>query len=82
MFKRLFVDHPRSVEESYLEHMGVSASFGSAMLLGALACFVHAVVPGVCTRTGSSIVDTLHTRMVTQRNRKAAVAVDQGQANA
>ena len=67
MFKRLFVDHPASVGESYVEHMGVAASFGAAMFVGSLACFVHAVFPGLCVKTGSGVVTTLHRRMVTHR---------------
>ncbi|SDQ81447.1 DUF6356 family protein [Pseudoxanthomonas sp. CF125] len=68
MIKRLFVDHPASVGESYFAHMGVAASFGKAMLLGGLACIVHAVVPGLCVRTGSTVVADLHRRMVTHRS--------------
>lgn len=67
MFNRLFKDHPASVDESYLEHMGAAASFGSAMFVGALACWVHALVPGLCVRTGSTIIDRLHDRMVVNR---------------
>ena len=67
MFKRLFVDHPASVGESHVEHMGVAASFGAAMFVGSLACFVHAVFPGLCVKTGSGVVTTLHRRMVTHR---------------
>jgi hypothetical protein len=73
MLKRLFVEHPASVGESYLEHMGVAASFGGAMFLGSLACFVHAVFPGLCVKTGSGIVTTLHRRMVTHRTDPARV---------
>ena len=67
MIKRIFVDHPATVGETYFEHMGVSASFGAAMLRGALACFVHAIVPSLCTRTGSTVINRLHYRMVTHR---------------
>ena len=70
MIKRIFVDHPASVGETYFEHMGTSATFGSKMLLGSLACFVHALVPSLCVRTGSSVVNELHTRMVTRMPRK------------
>ena len=80
MFKRLFVDHPDSVNESYLQHMGVAASFGAAMLFGAVACFVHALVPGLCVKTGCGVVNDLHRRMVTHRT-KAAHALEQGPAN-
>lgn len=74
MFKRLFVDHPASVGESYLEHMGVAASFGGAMFLGSLACFVHAVFPGLCVKTGSGVITDLHHRMVTHRTDPAGTA--------
>jgi len=67
MLKRLFVDHPASVGESYAEHMGVAASFGAAMFVGSLACFVHAVFPGLCVKTGSGVITDLHRRMVTHR---------------
>lgn len=79
MFKRLFVEHPASVGESYLEHMGVAASFGGAMFLGSLACFIHALFPGLCVKTGSGVVTTLHYRMVTNRT-DAARGADQDQA--
>jgi len=68
MIKRLFLEHPASVGETYFEHMGVSASFGAAMFRGALACFVHALLPNLCTRTGSTVVAQLHHRMVTHRH--------------
>ncbi|MDG2522950.1 DUF6356 family protein [Caulobacter segnis] len=68
MFNRLFRDHPASVGETYFEHMGVAVSFGSAMLVGSIACFVHALIPGLCTRTGSGVVTKLHRRMVTHRH--------------
>ena len=72
MLKSLFTEHPKSVGESYFEHMGVAASFGAAMFVGAAACFVHALIPGLCVRTGSGVVTDLHHRMVTHRTKAAA----------
>lgn len=71
MFDKLFVDHPKSVDEGYFEHMGVALSFAGHMFLASLACFVHAFVPGLCVRTGSNAIRGLHTRMVTNRHRHA-----------
>ena len=51
--KRLFVDHPREVEESYLEHMAASGRFGFKLLRLAACAFCHAVVPGVFKTTVS-----------------------------
>ncbi len=67
MIDRLFRDHPASVNETYLQHMAVAGSFGWAMLKASGACFVHALVPGLCQRTGSRIITRLHVRMVTNR---------------
>ncbi len=63
MIRRLFLDHPASVDESYPEHMRVAAGFGVAMLLGSLACFTHALVPALFKRTGSSTVKRLHAKL-------------------
>jgi hypothetical protein len=63
MFRRLFHDHPASVDETYAEHFRVAAGFGWAMLVGALGAFVHALVPALCQRTGSTTVKQLHARL-------------------
>jgi hypothetical protein len=63
MFRRLFLDHPASVHETYGEHFRVAAGFGWTMLLGAMGAFVHALVPALCTRTGSDTVKKLHKRL-------------------
>ena len=67
--KTLFTDHPSSVNETYTEHMAMSASFGVAMLCGAFAAMVHAVFPFLFEKTGSAIITRLHDRMVTNRVR-------------
>lgn len=70
MFDRLFRDHPASVGETYVEHMGHAFRFGVTMILGGLACLVHGLVPGLCTRTGSDCIRALHQRMVMHRRVK------------
>lgn len=74
MLKRLFTEHPASVDETYGEHMVAAAGFSVHMLLGSLACLVHALLPFLFVRTGSRIIDRLHDRMVVNRNRKRAAA--------
>lgn len=63
MFRRLFLDHPASVDESYGEHFRVAAGFGMSLLVGALGAFVHALIPAFCVKTGSNTVKTLHKRL-------------------
>ena len=67
--KRWFAEHPASVGETYFEHAAHAAGFGTAMLRGALAAFVHAVFPSICNTTGSRIVARLHDRMVINRSK-------------
>ncbi|TQV80835.1 DUF6356 family protein [Denitrobaculum tricleocarpae] len=67
--KTLFTEHPNSVNETYGQHMVMSASFGVAMLCGAFAAMVHAVFPFLFEKTGSAIITRLHDRMVTNRVR-------------
>jgi hypothetical protein len=66
--KRLFTEHPASVGETYLEHLRTAASFASQMMFGAVACFLHALLPFAFRRTGSSCIQQLHDRMVVNRN--------------
>ncbi len=72
MMKRLFTDHPASVGESYTEHLAMASRFAGRMLLGSLACLVHALLPFLFVKTGSAIITELHGRMVTNRDRRVA----------
>ena len=53
-FDRLFLEHPRDVGESYVEHFGHSASYGFRVLSIACCCFVHALIPAAHKTTASS----------------------------
>ena len=64
---KAFTEHPRSVGESYWQHMGVALSFAGALAAAALASLLHAVFPFLCSRTGSDIVLKLHRRMMERR---------------
>ena len=66
----LFTRHPRSVGETYGQHMAMAWSFAFPMLLGGLACFVHGIFPFLFETTGSRCVKLLYTR-IANRGRKA-----------
>ena len=72
MLERWFLAHPRSVNESYLEHQACALKFSASLLAAAGACFVHALVPGLFERTGSRMIERLHGEMVTHRKRHEA----------
>lgn len=55
-FHRLFVEHPREVEESYLHHMAASSRYGFRLLKLSGLAFLHALVPGVHKATVSRAV--------------------------
>jgi uncharacterized protein DUF6356 len=65
-FERLFVDHPRSVNEGYLAHAGVALRF-SLLLFGAgAAALVHAFVPALFKTSASSMIKKLHAEMASR----------------
>jgi len=70
MLKSAFTDHPASVGETYVQHMGMAFSFSGRMFLASLACLIHGFLPFLFVRTGSSTITILHHRMVTHRDRR------------
>jgi hypothetical protein len=64
-----FTEHPATVGESYGVHLRHASEFGIRMIAASLALAVHAVLPFLFTRTGSSIVASLHDDMITNRAR-------------
>ena len=67
MIRRLFLDHPESVGESYVEHFAVAGRFGLTMIAGGVACTLHAILPAVFPVAGSTTVAKLHAQMVAKR---------------
>ena len=76
MIRKLFLDHPREVGETYAEHLLVAGRFGAEMVAGGVACMLHAVVPALFKTAGSGTVSRLHARMVAKRG---AVRADRAQ---
>ena len=72
MFRRLLLDHPESVGESYAEHFRVAGGFGVTMIVGGLGAVLHAFLPFVCKTRGSDTINALHARMVAKRDAKRA----------
>lgn len=73
-FERLFVQHPREVGESYLEHAGHASRYGWRLMKAALAAFTHALIPGVCKTAASDCVremaGELNGRVLTAREER------------
>ena len=69
--QRLFNEHPASVGETDWEHLLRASWFAGKMLMGAGACFIHALLPFLFVKTGSQTITQLHAAMVTNRRRVA-----------
>lgn len=67
MIRRLMIDHPASVGESYFEHMRASLTVAARLAAAAAGCVVHAIVPGWCTTAGSNAILKLHSEIYPRR---------------
>jgi hypothetical protein len=72
MFRKLFIDHPQSVGETYFEHQAAALSYAGPLLVAGLAATVHAIIPGLCQKTGSKTIIRLHQRLTGGHGRGAA----------
>lgn len=61
---RLFLAHPRTVEESYLEHFRFALWFSTRLLGAGLAALVHAFIPCLFEKTASTMIKAMHARIV------------------
>jgi hypothetical protein len=61
--RELFEAHPRSVGESYTEHLRFAAGFGFTMLKGGVAAILHGLLPFLFVTTGSETMEELLRRM-------------------
>ncbi len=62
MLTKLFLEHPRSVNESYVEHAAFAGRFSLALFGAASAALVHAVLPFCFKTTASRTVAALYAR--------------------
>lgn len=60
MIAKLFLDHPRSVNESYFEHFLFAMRFSILLFAAACAALVHAVLPFMFEKTASSLIKKMY----------------------
>ena len=73
MISKLFLDHPRSVGETYAEHQAFAFGFAMRLIGAGLAALVHAVLPFAFETTASRTVRAMVAEM-DARKRKASAA--------
>ncbi len=60
--RNLFLTHPQSVDESYVEHMAFAGRFSAKLFLAAGAALVHAVLPFAFEKTASRLIAEMYAR--------------------
>ncbi|MEX0311864.1 MAG: DUF6356 family protein [Tateyamaria sp.] len=60
MIARIFLNHPRSVDESYAQHAVFSGGFALRLLMASGAALVHALVPCLFEKTASRMIADMY----------------------
>ena len=60
MLNKIFLDHPKQVNETYFEHGHFALAFAAKLFLAAGAATIHAVIPVMFEKTASGIVAELY----------------------
>jgi hypothetical protein len=63
LIDRLFLAHPRSAGQCYLEHLRFAWSFAATLALGAVAALLHGLFPFVCQTAAGDRVRALYARL-------------------
>ena len=63
MITRIFLNHPRTVNESYAEHAVFAGGFALKLFGAALAALVHAVIPCLFEKTASKMILEMSARL-------------------
>ncbi len=61
--KNIFTEHPKSVGETYIQHLFNALRYALAFLLLFFIAFIHAILPFLFKKTASDIVCEMSTDM-------------------
>lgn len=64
----IFNKHPASIGETYWQHLYFASIMGGKMLLGGIACLLHAIFPFLFEKTGSNILISLLHQFIERNN--------------
>jgi hypothetical protein len=59
----LMTRHPRSIGETYGEHLGAAWSISATLLAASFACLIHGLLPFTFETTASRSIGRLHNRI-------------------
>jgi hypothetical protein len=63
LIDRLFLAHPRSAGQGYLEHMRFAWSFAATMAVATVAALLHGLFPFICQSAAGDRVRALNARL-------------------
>ena len=62
MIMKTFLDHPRSVDETYLEHAAFAGKFSVKLFAAGLCALIHAVIPCLFEKTASRMIAEMYAK--------------------
>lgn len=62
MISRVFLEHPKSVDETYFQHFRFAMRFSFSLFYAAFAALLHAFIPLACEKTASTKIAELYER--------------------
>jgi len=71
LVQKIFLDHPRSVGETYYQHLGCAARYGFRLTGAGLACLIHALAPALFKDTASGVVIGMSRELLERRSQAA-----------
>ena len=71
---RLFLAHPRSAGQGYLEHLRFAWSVAATLACGAVAAFLHGMFPFVLQTTAGDRIRALHAQLHARSNASTGVS--------
>ena len=70
MLEKIFLEHPRTVNENYFGHFCIAVSFSIRLAYASIVCVIHAIFPCLFEKTASRMIATLFDEMVKHREKK------------
>ncbi len=62
MINKVFLDHPRSVDETYLEHAVFAGKFSLKLFGAAFCALIHAFIPAAFDKTASRMIAEMYAK--------------------
>ena len=59
MINKLFLDHPKSVCLTYIDHFKLSSNIGIKLGVASIKAFIHAILPFCFIKSSSNIVEEI-----------------------